>query len=89
MRTHAHTHTHILIVCTKLPTCVDRVLNSACAPPPPCAVAAQAAEAAVVAGVESGGGAALPGMILNATKKVHFTDSTTGERREVPAGVYG
>ncbi len=47
---------------------------------------AQAAELAVRAGVEAGGGAALPGMILNLSKKTTFTDASTGQEHSVPAG---
>ena len=46
----------------------------------------QAAELAVMAGVEAGGGAALPGMILNTSKKTTFTDAHSGQERSVPAG---
>lgn len=46
-----------------------------------------AAKAAVVAGAQSGGGGALPGMIMNATKKVSCVDpASPGTRVEVPAG---
>lgn len=46
----------------------------------------QAAEGAVRAGVRSGGGAALPGMIFNAGKKVTYTDALSGAERSVHAG---
>ena len=38
------------------------------------------------AGVRSGGGAALPGMIFNAGKRVTYTDALTGAERTVHAG---
>ena len=38
------------------------------------------------AGVAAGGGAALPGMIFNAKKKVSYTDGASGEERSVRAG---
>jgi len=40
----------------------------------------------VRAGVEAGGGAALPGMILNTSKKTTYTDATSGQEHCVPAG---
>ena len=46
----------------------------------------QAAELAVRAGVEAGGGAALPGMILNTSKKTTYTHAATGQEHSVPAG---
>ena len=46
----------------------------------------QAAELAVRAGVEAGGGAALPGMILNTSKRTTYTDAATGLEHSVPAG---
>ena len=46
----------------------------------------QAAELAVRAGVKAGGGAALPGMILNTSKKTTYTDAWSGEEHSVPAG---
>ncbi|KAA6420439.1 MAG: low photochemical bleaching 1 [Trebouxia sp. A1-2] len=49
-------------------------------------VGLKAAELAVRAGVEAGGGAALPGMILNTSKKTAYTDATTGQEHSVPAG---
>lgn len=46
----------------------------------------QAAELAVRAGVEAGGGAALPGMILNTSKKTTYLDAESGEEHSVAAG---
>ena len=51
-----------------------------------CLCMTQAAELAVRAGVKSGGGAALPGMILNTSKKTTYTDASTGQQHSVPAG---
>jgi len=36
--------------------------------------------------VEAGGGAALPGMILNTSKKTTYTDAATGQEHSVAAG---
>jgi len=36
--------------------------------------------------VEAGGGAALPGMILNTSKKTTYTDAASGQEHSVPAG---
>ena len=49
-------------------------------------VPVQAAELAVRAGVEAGGGAALPGMILNTSKTISYTDAESGQEHSMPAG---
>lgn len=36
--------------------------------------------------MEMGGGAALPGMILNTSKKTTFVDAASGQERSVAAG---
>ena len=36
--------------------------------------------------MEAGGGAALPGMILNTSKKTTYTDVASGQEHSVPAG---